>query len=197
MGKKGMIGLVLGIVVVVLVAMGLFMNGWVTGYVQYTLTDKVDVSYGLWGFTNTADGETESFSYSDDDMKDTEIAKAVGTPRMLILVGLILMILMIVLGFLAMQGKMPGKLALLLGILGGLLLLIGALWAVGSMKSALQTDLEGAGYELGNGSMFFITLLAAIMAFVAGAMVKSLGKAKEPAAMPPPPAMAPGQPPAY
>lgn len=187
LGNKGMIGLVLGIVVVILVAVGLFGVGWVTGEIDAGLGIKMDVSYGLWGYSMEFGGESEDGSYSDEGIKDTDLAKNIGTPRIVVILGMVLAIVMIIMGFLAMQGKMSGKLAMIVGILAGVIILVGAIMAVGTIKNELTEDLpEGTGYSLGNGGMFYITLVAAILAFVAGAMMKGLGKADEPAAMPPP-----------
>jgi hypothetical protein len=192
-----MVGLILGIVVVVLVALALFSTSWVTGNVDTGLGIEMDYNYGLFGVSADIAGESESFSYSDDEMKESAVADNIGTPRIIVIVGLVLAILMIVFGFLAMQGKMAGMLPMIIGLLAGIMLLVGAIMAAGAIKNGIEDDLadSGVGYSFGNGSMFFLTIVAAILAFVGAAMMKGLGKEEEAGMAMPPPDMAAGQPP--
>lgn len=188
MDKKGLVGMVLGIVSIVLVIVALVGINWVNGDVD-TGFGKAEMTYGLFNAKSSFVGVEKTFSYSDDEMSNSSVADSISTPRVVVIVGLVLGVLFLILGLMAAMGKMKGTLPLVLGLLAGIIVLVGAVMAAGAIKSGIEDDYADVGnYSFGNGSMFYLALVGAILFIVAGVMMKGAGK-EQPVAMPP--AMAP------
>jgi amino acid transporter len=188
--KKGLIGMVMGIVSIVLVLLAMFSYGYVGGYIEAPIVGKMDVTYGLFGYKiDTPDGEKE-FKYNDDEVKDSNVAENAGSARMMLIVGLIMVILFFIFALLAAMGKMGGKIGMIIGIIAGIILLLMGIAAAGALKTGIQDDYQplGFGYSITNGIMTYMVIIGAILTIVGGVMLKGLGKAPAPAPVPPPPA---------